>query len=273
MYLDKCINYSETPIKANGKKYIYLYETTNRCNGDIYIGVRIYRGRDFNNDRYIGNGCGVLKDGRLYKRRGKETTFRRALSKYGYLNFEKKIICFFSNIEDALQSEANIVDEKFLERPDVLNMVVGGGFPPVGERGENPNYGHKWSEEMKQRLSRKRRKNGKSKGARNPKAKPAYLYDLWKWNEKRLSYLRELDQIKSCRYGKIRQFRYLVSDIRLRNSKEVEKYVMEKCAEKYQKTYKILQLVKKGLTVEEIVELGYYKAHVVRLKRKYGESN
>lgn len=78
------------PIKTDKGKYIYLYETTNRCKGDIYIGVRIYRGVDFNNDTYIGNGCKILKDGRLYKRRGKETTFRRALSKYGYLNFEKK---------------------------------------------------------------------------------------------------------------------------------------------------------------------------------------
>ena len=52
MYLDKCINYSVMPIKTDKGKYIYLYETTNRCNGDIYIGVRIYRGVDFNNDTY-----------------------------------------------------------------------------------------------------------------------------------------------------------------------------------------------------------------------------
>lgn len=273
MYLDKCINYSVMPIKTDQGKYIYLYETTNRCNGDIYIGVRIYRGVDFNNDTYIGNGCKILKDGRLYKRRGKETTFRRALTKYGYLNFEKKIICFFTNIEDALRSEANIVDEKFLERPDVLNMVIGGGFPPMGEGEVNNNYGRCWSETMKRRLSRKRRKNGKSKGNKNPKAKSAYLYDLWKWNEKHLSYLRELEGIKDVRHRKIRQFRYLISEVRLKNNKEIEEYVMGKCAEKYRKTYKILQLVKQGLSNEEIVNMGFNKAHVARLKRKYNESN
>lgn len=48
---------------------------------------------------------------------------------------------------------------------------------------------------------------------------------------------------------------------------------MGKCAEKYRKTYKILQLVKQGLSNEEIVNMGFNKAHVARLKRKYNESN
>lgn len=152
-------------------------------------------------------------------------------------------------------------------------MVIGGGFPPMGEGEVNNNYGRCWSETMKRRLSRKRRKNGKSKGNKNPKAKSAYLYDLWKWNEKHLSYLRELEGIKDVRHRKIRQFRYLISEVRLKNNKEIEEYVMGKCAEKYRKTYKILQLVKQGLSNEEIVNMGFNKAHVARLKRKYNESN
>lgn len=275
MYLDKCINYSVTPIRGD-HRYIYLYETTNKCNGNIYVGVRVYRGLDPYKDRYIGNGCGILKCGRLYKRRGKETKFRRALSEFGFLNFEKRIICFFTNIDDALKSEENIVNEDFLKRPDVLNMVVGGGFPPVGEGECNNNYGKHWTEAQKRRLSRKRRKNGKSKGGRNPKAKPCFVYDLWNEEWRKCEYLHELSlidkEVKSSGIGKIRKFRWLITPMRF-SKKELTKYVEENLDEKYQKTYKIIQLLKQGKTEEDIVKLGFYRAHVRRLLNRYDKSN
>ena len=265
MYLEKCINYSLVPVEVSHRKFVYLYETINKLNGDIYIGVRVFNGSNPYNDSYIGNGCKILKDGRLYKRRGKETNFRRALSKYGFLNFEKKIICFFSNVDDALKSEENIVDEEFLKRRDTLNMVIGGGFPPVGEGENNNNYGKHWTDEMKEKLSKKRKKTGKSKGSKNPKAQPMFVYDLWKWEEKFFSYMREADFLTDFGVKKIRNFRYLLSDIQLKNYDEVENYIFNNCKEKYQKTYQILKLVKQGKTEDEIVALGFYKAHIVRL--------
>ena len=36
----------------------------------------------------------------------------------------------------------------------------------------NPNYGHRWTDEMKKNLSAKRIENGTAKGGRNPRAKP-----------------------------------------------------------------------------------------------------
>lgn len=276
MYLDKCVKYSIKPVLVDRVKFIYLYETMNKCNGNIYIGVRCFRGRDPYKDTYIGNGCKILKDGRLYKRRGKETIFRRALSKFGYLNFSKRIICFFENIEDALKSESNIVNEEFLKRPDVLNMVVGGGFPPMGEGENNNNYRRKWTEEMKKKLSRKRRKNEKSKGGKNPKAKPCYIFDLWERKWKKCEYMRELFLIdptaKDVGLNKIRKFRWLIVPERILD-KDLSAYISKNLKEKYQKTYNIIELLRKGKTENEIVELGYYRAHIRRLLNKYGKSN
>lgn len=275
MYLDKCVNYFKTPVLAGDNRYIYLYETVNKCNGNIYIGCRIYRGKNPYEDTYIGNGCKILKDGRLYKRRGKETNFRRALSKFGFLNFEKTILCFFDNIDDALKSETNIVNEKFLERPDVLNMVIGGGCPPVGEGENNNNYGRHWTEEMKLKLSRKRRKNGKSKGSKNPKAITAFAYDLLEEKWIKLEYLHQLKEIDSSLEGiglnKIRKFRWLIVPDKMKKN-EISDYVHENLKEKYQKTFDIITLLKKGKTEEEIVLLGHYRAHIRRIILKYGKN-
>lgn len=273
--VEKCVNYSVNPIPFEKGKFVYLYKTTNILNGDIYIGVRIYRGKDPFKDRYIGNGCGILKDGRLYKRRGKETNFRRALSKWGYLNFKKEIICFFSSLEDALQSEANIVDEEFLTRKDTLNMVIGGGFPPFGVGTNNSNFGKRWTDEMKAKLSKKRKRNGKSKGGNNPKAISCYVFDLFLDKCYQCEYLHQLSEIdkdvKRAGLNKIRKFRWLILKEDL-NKEEIKDFVLKNFDEKYQKTFLILQEIKRNKSVEEIIDMGFYKAHVVRLKNSYDKS-
>lgn len=261
-YLSKCINYSDTPVDLGGHRVVYLYETTCSVTGDIYIGVRVYKGLHPERDSYIGNGCGMRKNGALYKRRGKETVFRRALSKYGYLNFKKRILCYFSSIEDALASEARIVDEEFLARPDTLNMVVEGGFPPYFEGEQNPNYGHKWTEEQKARLSRKRKKNGKSKGARNPTAKPCWVYDLWTGKSKHYDYMREASFLTQFGVKKIREYRYLISDRELHTPKEIESYVLNECNPKYHGAYRMVQLWKQGYSFDDMKQIGFYSGQI-----------
>ena len=261
-YLSKCINPSMVPVDLGSHRVVYLYETTCTVTGDIYIGVRVYKGLHPELDSYIGNGCGIRKNGNLYKRRGKETTFRRALSKYGYTNFKKKIICFFSSIEDALASEEKIVDEAFLSRPDTLNMTVGGGFPPYFEGEKNPNYGHKWTEEQKRRLSRKRRKNGKSKGERNPKAKPCWIYDLWTGKAKHYAYMRKADFLNHIGYKKIREYRYLISDRELHTPEEIESYIYTECNPKYHGAYQMVQLWKQGCNFYDMIQRGMYRGQV-----------
>lgn len=271
-YLSKCINPSMVPVDLGNHRVVYLYETTCIITGDIYIGVRVYKGLHPNLDLYIGNGCGVRKNGNLYKRRGKETTFRRALSKYGYINFKKKIICFFSSIEDALASEERIVDEAFLSRPDTLNMTVGGGFPPYFEGEANPNYGHRWTEEQKKRLSKKRKKNGKSKGSRNPKAKSCWVYDLWTGESKYYTYMREADFLNRFGCKKIRKYRYLISDRELHTPQEIESYILTECNSKYHGTYQMVRLWKQGCDFYDMVEQGVCRGQIGKFL-KYVENS
>lgn len=259
-YLSKCVNYSIEPVRFEGTKFVYLYETTNLCNGHIYVGVRVYDGNHPENDHYIGNGCGIrVRSGALYKRKGKETHFRRELSKWGYLNFKKKIVCYFTSLDDALLSEKNIVNEDFLAREDVMNMVEGGGFPPYGCGENNSNYGRHWTEEQKQALSKKRKKRGKSKGAKNVKAVNCWAYDLWTENVQELSYMREsvdrgLTDKSSYGLNKIHSFRYLFTKEKIVGS--VQDYIQKNCKVKYHDTYKLIQLVKSGKTRDEIHEMG-----------------
>lgn len=262
-YLSKCINYSEIPVDLGGRRVVYLYETKCVITNDIYIGVRVYKGLHPEFDTYIGNGCLIRKSGVLYKRhKERETKFRKALLQYGYLNFKKRIICYFHSIKDALESEARIVDEAFISRPDVLNMMVGGGLPPRFEGEANPNYGRRWTDEQKKNLSIKRRENGKSKGGKNVKAKSCWVYDLWTGECNFYSYMREADFLGMYGLKKIRKYRYLISDRKLSTQKEIERYILNECDSKYHGTYRMVQLWKQGYDSNGMKEMGLYSGQI-----------
>lgn len=154
-FLKKCVNYSLTPILTNIKKskkgYIYLYKTTNLITGNIYVGLRVYNGLDVSKDLYLGNGFRV-RGGVLLNCFNNKTDFAKEIYRYGFENFKKEIICFFENKVDGLQSEQNVVDEDFISKENVLNMVVGGGKPPTGCGEKNNNYGNYWTREQKNKF-------------------------------------------------------------------------------------------------------------------------
>lgn len=105
----------------NNLKYI-VYCTTNTTNNKIYIGVHGTQNPDIF-DGYIG--CGVyVNNAGTYN--NPKTRFEYAVKKYGPKVFIRKTLSIFDNEDDAYMLEALIVDEKFLERHDVYNMVVGG---------------------------------------------------------------------------------------------------------------------------------------------------
>lgn len=87
--------------------FYYMYQITNLINGKIYIGV--HATSDLN-DGYMGSGKNIIK----------------AIKKYGKLNFRKEILSFFSSIEEMMLAEQSIVNEEFLTREDVYNIVLGG---------------------------------------------------------------------------------------------------------------------------------------------------
>lgn len=102
-------------------KYI-VYETTNVVNNKIYIGLHKTKDPD-TFDGYIGNGIYVTQP---YTYQYAKTAFQHAVKKYGPNNFKRKTLAVFDTIEEASDLEEQLVNEKFLTRNDVYNMVLGG---------------------------------------------------------------------------------------------------------------------------------------------------
>lgn len=102
-------------------KYI-VYETTNLVNGKIYIGIHKTEDPD-KFDGYIGNGVYVTQP---YTYEHSKTAFQCAVKKYGPQNFKRKTLAVFNTEKEASDLEEQIVNEKFLEREDVYNMILGG---------------------------------------------------------------------------------------------------------------------------------------------------
>lgn len=102
-------------------KYI-VYETTNLVNNKIYIGLHKTIDPDIF-DGYIGNGIYVTQP---YTYEHARTAFQYAVKKYGPKNFRRKTLAIFDTLEEASDLEEKLVDENFLARSDVYNMVLGG---------------------------------------------------------------------------------------------------------------------------------------------------
>ena len=111
----------------NSTKYI-VYLTTNTINGKIYIGVHKTQSSQF--DGYLGCGVKINKPS-SYK--FSQTPFQRAVSKYGVKSFIRSTIKEFTNQQDALNLESELVDLNFIKRNDTYNITLGGGYPPAEE--------------------------------------------------------------------------------------------------------------------------------------------
>jgi hypothetical protein len=104
-----------------GKKFV-VYQTTNKVNGKIYVGVVQKQAYERG---YIG--CGVVSQGSADRRSESGIGgFCGAVKKYGYDNFESRILQEFDNEEDAYALEASIVTEEFVQRADTYNLSLGG---------------------------------------------------------------------------------------------------------------------------------------------------
>ena len=88
-------------------QYHYLYKITNLINGKIYIGIHSTNNL---NDDYFGSGRTLIK----------------AMKKYGKENFKKEILEWFDWRCEALNREAQIVNEEFVKRADTYNLKTGG---------------------------------------------------------------------------------------------------------------------------------------------------
>lgn len=102
-------------------KYI-VYKTTNLVNNYIYIGVHKTENPDIF-DGYIGCGIKINKPA-TYE--NPKTNFQIAVKQFGVKNFKRETLATFDSEEEAYQLEELIVNENFLSRNDVYNMVLGG---------------------------------------------------------------------------------------------------------------------------------------------------
>lgn len=162
-----------------------IYLTTNIINGKKYIGKDTK-----NSPSYIGSGV-LLK---------------KAISKYGKVNFKKEIIDSASTIEELDQKEKYwIKKHNAVSDDNYYNIATGGTGGNLGElvikKISNALLGHKHSNETRKKIAKKAlgRKVGEhtkqkmsisqrainkdwllnySKGVENPRAKPVYQYDL-----------------------------------------------------------------------------------------------
>ena len=88
-------------------KHYLIYQIRNKLNGMIYIGQHQTENVD---DGYMGSGLRI----------------RRAIEKYGLENFEKTILFECKSEEEMNTKEAEIVNEDFIARDDVYNIMLGG---------------------------------------------------------------------------------------------------------------------------------------------------
>ena len=100
-------------------KYI-VYQTTNKENGKLYIGVHKTENPDIF-DGYIGNGIYVG-----YSLNNPKTVYQHALKKYGYSSFIRTTLKVFDNEDEAYNYEAQLVTLDFIRSDNNYNTKTGG---------------------------------------------------------------------------------------------------------------------------------------------------
>lgn len=132
--------FNDYPQGVNVMKYI-VYKTTNLINNYIYIGVH-KTATPYSFDYYLANGI-YVNNPSTYEH--PKTKMQQAVKEFGVKNFRRETLTVFDNAEDASDLEAEIVNEEFLLRDDVYNMVLGGYHDnlsgiKVFQYDENGNY-------------------------------------------------------------------------------------------------------------------------------------
>ena len=174
------------------KRYGFIYKTTNNINGKIYIGQKKYtRINSIKNPvpSYIGSGTHLIN----------------AVDMYGKENFSREILCWCTNKQalddceiffikhfDATNQEIgyNVSSGGQLHMPDIIVGLSGPDNPNYGNKwtdemkerqrkileyrdytgSNNPNCGNKWSAEQRKRASDRVKSSGQVKGKNNPRA-------------------------------------------------------------------------------------------------------
>lgn len=144
----------------------YIYKTTNKINGKIYVGMHRVKYDEFDKD-YIGSGKHL----------------KYAVEKYGKDSFSCDVIEWCKTEEELSDRERYWITTLDAMNPDIgYNLKEGGiggwNIDVSGENNpmygvhrfgkDNPNYGNKRTVESRMQQSRAIAENGGHHGARNP---------------------------------------------------------------------------------------------------------
>lgn len=105
-------------------KYHILYETTNLINGKPYIGIH---STDKVDDGYIGCGISAQCQAKSKARQNSALPFANAVAKYGYENFQRKILALCATREELEFVESILVNEAWVRSDQNYNAAMGGG--------------------------------------------------------------------------------------------------------------------------------------------------
>ena len=127
--------------------HFVIYETINKINSKKYRGAHICKSL---NDDYLGSGI-LLK---------------KAIAKYGFENFERKILLECDSVESMFKQEAIYVNKTWVEDPNTYNLKIGGtgGWDYINKECL------RWNEEKKilHSIEMKKKRNCGEWGPKNP---------------------------------------------------------------------------------------------------------
>ena len=81
-----------------------------------------------NNKRYIGYHKLITPEKKIYY--GSNKHLKNAIKKYGEQNFKREILFTFKTKDEALQKEAELVNENWIKQNSTYNQALGGSCPP-----------------------------------------------------------------------------------------------------------------------------------------------
>lgn len=127
--------------------YFTIYETTNLVNGKKYRGAHVCENL---NDSYIGSG----------------NLLKKAISKYGFTNFEKKILLECDSLQHMFEQEALYVNSSWVNDSSTYNLKIGGegGWDYINKEKL------RWNEEKKilHSIEMKKKRTSGEWGPKNP---------------------------------------------------------------------------------------------------------
>lgn len=165
---------------------------------------KVYIHTSPSNKKYVGITSQKCVNSRWRNGRGYEKNlyFYRAIQKYGWDNFQHKIIAENLTENEAVNIEKTLIKEFKSDDYHYGYNICSGGEGCAGLFGEkNPNYGHKWSDEQRLHMSEYKKEHPSQITEHGTKQKSEYMKNKWSDDNYRKSMVGE----NATCYGRVRE--------------------------------------------------------------------